>query len=76
MSELVVNICPTCGSRRIRRVRRAIPSKRGGEPFTARGIPVDECPDCGERLFSPKALDQIAAQQPRGRKQTRSRKSA
>ena len=36
--------------------------------FAVRGIEIEECPDCGERLFSPEAMDQIAIQQPRAGK--------
>jgi YgiT-type zinc finger domain-containing protein len=76
MTQLAINVCPTCGSRRIRRVKRTIESRRGGEPFTAHGIEIEECQDCGERLFGPKAMEQIAAQQPGARKRIRRRKSA
>ncbi len=67
MTTITIKACPTCGSRRIRRIKRDIQSKRGGQPFIARNIDIEECPVCGERLFSPEALDQIAAQQPRKR---------
>jgi YgiT-type zinc finger domain-containing protein len=56
MRQLLIKTCPTCGSKRIRRVKRSVESRRGGEPFTARGIEVEECPDCGERRFGPDAL--------------------
>ena len=75
MTQLVIKTCPTCGSKRIRRVKRDLTSRRGGETYVARGIVVEECPDCGERLFSPESLDAIAAQQPRHRRTPR-RKSA
>lgn len=64
MSKLVIKVCPMCGSKRIRRVKRDIESRKGGAVFTARGIEVEECPDCGERLFSPESLDAIASQKP------------
>lgn len=74
MTQLVIKTCPTCGSKRIRRVKRNIESRRGGQPFIARGIKIEECPDCGERLFSPEALEDIAAQRPHTAR--RRRKSA
>ena len=76
MSKLVIHTCPMCGSKRIRRVKRAIESKRGGIAFVAQGITVEECPDCGERLFSPEALEDIAAQKPSTQKNSRRRQSA
>ena len=75
MTKLVIKTCPTCGSKRIRRVKRDIPSNRGAEPYVAHGIEIEECPVCGERLFSPEALHEIAAQQPRQKRAGR-RKSA
>jgi YgiT-type zinc finger domain-containing protein len=65
-----------CGSKRIRRVKRSIESKRGGEVFIARGIEVEECPDCGQRLFSPEAMEEIQAQRLRAQKRPRRKKSA
>ncbi|MGD1277314.1 MAG: YgiT-type zinc finger protein [Tepidisphaeraceae bacterium] len=76
MTHLVIRTCPTCGSRRIRRVKRDIQSKRNGETFVAKGIEIEECPNCGERLFSPEALEAIAAQRTRLQKRPRARKSA
>jgi YgiT-type zinc finger domain-containing protein len=76
MIKLVIKTCPTCGSRRIRSIKRDIESKHGGKPFVARGIEIEECPNCGERLFSPESLEEIAAQRPRGHKRSRRRKSA
>lgn len=76
MTKLVITTCPMCGSKRIRRVKRSVESKRGGEVFIARGIEVEECPDCGERLYSPEAMEEIEAQRARGQKRTRRKKSA
>lgn len=76
MNQIVVTTCPSCGSKRIRRVRRDVESRRHDEVFVARGIEVEECPDCGEQLFSPEALDVIAVQREQVHKQPRHRKSA
>jgi YgiT-type zinc finger domain-containing protein len=76
MTPLVIKTCPICGSKRIRRVKRDIPSTRGGRPFVAHGVAVEECPNCGEILFSPESLDEIEAQRPRARKAPHKRKSA
>lgn len=72
----MIKTCPTCGSKRIRRVKRDVQSKRAGQVFVARGIEIEECPDCGEQLFSPESLDQIEAQRLRSQKKIRRRKSA
>jgi len=75
MTTLKIKTCPICGSRRIHRVKRDIPSTRGGTPFVAHDIQIEECPACGEQLFGPEALQQIAAQQP-GRHRRTTRRSA
>jgi YgiT-type zinc finger domain-containing protein len=76
MTSLTIKTCPTCGSKRIRRVKRNVPSKRGSQPFIAHGITVEACPNCGEVLFSPESLEAIDAQRPPARKSPRNRKSA
>lgn len=62
MTKLIIKTCPICGSNRIRLVKRDIKGNRNGHPYIARGIEIEECPNCGERLFSPEALDAIDAQ--------------
>jgi YgiT-type zinc finger domain-containing protein len=76
MKQLTITVCPICGSRKIRQVRRDVESRRGGVTFTARGIDIEECPHCGEQLFSPEALRQIDAQRPFRKKRGGQRKSA
>jgi YgiT-type zinc finger domain-containing protein len=71
--KLVIRTCPTCGSKRIRRVKRDIESSRGGKAFLAHGIEVSECPDCGERLFSIEAIDEINAKRQRAQRGERPR---
>jgi YgiT-type zinc finger domain-containing protein len=75
MTDLIIKICQTCVSNRVRRVKRDIESRRGSERFTARGIEIEECPVCGERLFSPETLEEIVVQKPHTAKRIRKRKS-
>jgi YgiT-type zinc finger domain-containing protein len=76
MSDLLIKTCPICGSKRIRRVKRDVESHRGGWPFVAHGIEIEECPVCGERFFGPESLEQIDVQRPSGTKHVRRKKSA
>lgn len=76
MSKLWIKTCPTCGSKRIRRIKRDIESRRGVDPYVAHDIEIEECPDCGERLFSPDALAAIRDQQPDITKRSIRKKSA
>jgi len=76
MSQLKITVCPTCGSRKIRRVARDIQSRLQGSSFIARGIEIDEFPHCGERLFSPDAIREIDAQRPKAKRTASHRKTA
>ncbi len=76
MTELRLKICPVCNSDRIRSVKRDVESRRGGVAFTAHAVEVEECPVCGERLYSPESLNQIDAQRPRATRSAKRRKSS
>jgi YgiT-type zinc finger domain-containing protein len=51
--------CPTCGSRRIRRVRRTVTRTSRGRQYTVPQLTFHECPNCGEQIFSPEAMEKI-----------------
>ena len=70
MTTLTVKIrhCPTCGSGRIRRVRKGITDTDRGRKYTVPSVSFYECPDCGERLFDRVAMRQIEARSPAFRK--------
>lgn len=53
--------CPTCGSRRIRRVRKTLTRKSRGKRYTVPHLTFHECPNCGEQVFSPEAMEKIEA---------------
>jgi YgiT-type zinc finger domain-containing protein len=57
-------ICPTCGSTRIRRVRKTITRTFKGKTYRVPSVEFHECPSCGERLFSPEAVRKIQARSP------------
>jgi len=56
---LDIRICPTCGSKRIRRVRRGVRRTVGGEQFVVPGVEFHECPDCGEKLYGREAMRKL-----------------
>jgi YgiT-type zinc finger domain-containing protein len=60
---LKITECPTCGSKRIRRVVRTIKGVRGGRAYSVPGVAVDACPTCGEILFDHAAMQKIEAHQ-------------
>jgi YgiT-type zinc finger domain-containing protein len=57
--------CPTCGNRRIRRVRRTVTRTSRGKEFKVPNLTFHECPDCGEQVYSPEAMEKIAANRPK-----------
>ncbi len=57
-------ICPTCGSKKIKRVRRKITREYKGEKYSVPAVQFHECPDCGERVFSPDAVRKILSYSP------------
>lgn len=69
--------CPTCGSRKIRRVRRDVTIDVGPIHFVTPAVEFDECPACGEQLFDLAAMEKIESHRPAGgRIRTRRRRIA
>ena len=62
MKPLVITTCPTCGSKRIRAVKRDMTITRRGQAYDVKGIPVEDCPACGERLFGMRSFAAIDEQ--------------
>ena len=71
-----ISRCPTCGSRRIKLVRRDWQDSAAGETYTVRGLEFHECPDCGEKLYSPEAMRKIEAVSPACKSRLRVRRKA
>jgi YgiT-type zinc finger domain-containing protein len=57
-------ICPACGSKSIRKVRRTLNRAYHGEAYRVPNVEFHECPDCGEQVFSPEAVDLIESHRP------------
>lgn len=56
--------CPTCGTKSIRKVKRTLNRTYRGEAYRVPNVEFYECPDCGERVFSPEAVDLIETRCP------------
>lgn len=78
MRERAVKIhrCPTCGSRRIRSVRRNWIGKIEGKSYSVPSLQFYECPDCGERIYGAEAIRKIEAHSPVFTKAVPRKKSA
>jgi YgiT-type zinc finger domain-containing protein len=49
-------------------VRRTVTRTFRGKPYTVPNLTFHECPNCGEQVYSPEAIDKIEAHRPkRGR---------
>jgi YgiT-type zinc finger domain-containing protein len=57
--------CPTCGSRKIKKVPKNLRSEWKGTPYLVPRLAFWECPACGERLFGQAAMQKIEARRPR-----------
>jgi YgiT-type zinc finger domain-containing protein len=61
---LKITECPTCGSSKIKQVRRNWSGRYLGHPYTVPNLRFYECPDCGERLYDHAAMQKIQAHRP------------
>lgn len=59
-----ITVCPTCGSRKIKAVRRTITRRFEGESYRVPNLGFHECRACGERLFDRDAMHKIEAHSP------------
>ncbi len=56
---LKIHACPSCGSDRIRSVRRNWSGEFRGRQYTVQQLRFFKCPACGEMVFDPEAMRQI-----------------
>ena len=61
---LTITRCPTCGSGKIKRVRRDVKREARGKKYVVRGLRFYECPACGERVYDRHAMRRIEAASP------------
>ncbi len=59
-----ITICPTCGSKKIKVVRRNSMREFGGERYTVPDLEFHECAACGERVYDREAMRKIEAHSP------------
>ena len=59
-----IAICPSCGSDKIKRVRRNWTSEFQGQTYTVRNLEFYECGYCGEKIYDRCAMRKIEAHSP------------
>ncbi|MFN7944904.1 MAG: YgiT-type zinc finger protein [Blastocatellia bacterium] len=64
MNMLKITVCPTCGSHKIKLVRRDLERMSGGQAYVVPDLEFYECPKCGEKLFDREAMRKIEAHSP------------
>ena len=64
MTMLKITICPTCGSDKIKKVRRNWTGKAQGRTYTVPNLEYYACPDCDEEVYDPVAMRKIQAYSP------------
>ena len=61
---LKITMCPSCGSDKIRKVRRNWTGTFKGKTYRVPDLQYDECPECGERVYDRDAMREIEAHSP------------
>ena len=56
---MTVTTCPTCGSKKIRRKVIDLQMTVKGRTKTVRGLELEVCPVCGEKLFDAEASAKV-----------------
>ena len=62
--SLKISICPTCGSEKIKKVRRNLMGRFFGRSYAVPSLEFYACPDCGEKVYDREAMRKIEATSP------------
>ena len=62
--QLRIKTCPTCGSGKIKKVRKDWKGEYRGKKYTVPSLSFYECPDCGERVYDREAMHRIEEKSP------------
>jgi len=59
-----ITTCPTCGSKRIKKVKRDLACDFNTHTYVVPALEFYECPDCGERVYDREAMRKIESCSP------------
>ena len=62
---LDIRTCPTCGSKRLKRVCRGVTRNVLGEKYIVPAVTFHECPNCGEKLYGRQAMHKLESFRPK-----------
>jgi YgiT-type zinc finger domain-containing protein len=68
--------CPTCGSDKIKKIRRNWTGEFQAKSYTVGDLEFHECPVCAEKVFDRDAMRRIEAHSPAFAKSRRMKRSA
>ena len=74
--EIIITVCPSCGSNKIKRVRRNWTGKFKRKTYMVPDLTYYECADCGERVYNRQAMQKIEDHSPAFAKSRIEKKSA
>jgi YgiT-type zinc finger domain-containing protein len=61
---LNISKCPTCGSGKIKKVRRKWTGKFQGQTYSVPKLEFQQCPACDEKVYGREAMRKIEAHSP------------
>ena len=64
MNTRQITVCPSCGSTKIKKVRRDWSGEFNGQMYTVPSLEFYECPACGERVYDRQAMREIQQHSP------------
>jgi len=76
MTMLKITTCPSCGSGKVKRVRRNWTGSFKGKRYTVSNLQYYECPGCGEKVYDRDAMQEIETHSPAFVRMHLKRKSA
>jgi len=62
--KLNITICPTCGGKNIKKVRRNWRGEYQGRTYIVPSLEFYECPDCKEHIYDRQAMRKIESHSP------------
>jgi len=71
-----ITVCPTCGSNKIKQVKRNWTGNYKGQIYLVPDLEFHECPACGEEMYDAQAMRKIEAHSPAYAKIQKRRKAA
>ena len=73
---LKITTCPSCGSGKIKKIRRNWTGNFKGKTYKVPNLQYYECPNCGEKVYDRDAMREIEALSPAFERTHVKRKSA